>query len=40
MYKFERLPVWGAAMNLVEKIYRLQKNGPGIERYELLSQLR
>lgn len=40
MYKFEKLPVWQAAMNLVGKIYRLQKNGPGIERYEFLSQLR
>lgn len=40
MYKFEKIPVWQAAMGLAEKIYRYQRNGPEIEKYGLLAQLR
>ncbi len=39
MKSFKELRVWQAAMNLVEKIYRLTQNFPKQETYGLASQM-
>ena len=39
MKSFKELRVWQAAMNLVEKIYRLTKTFPKQETYGLVSQM-
>ncbi|CAN5891284.1 hypothetical protein BH18ACI4_BH18ACI4_10010 [soil metagenome] len=39
MISFRELRVWEAAMNLVEKVYRLTRRFPKQETYGLVSQI-